>query len=170
MLYLNSMIIFIWSSGCGLSEVDLVIIIDASTSVTEKNYKKMLQFCKDLVDYADVDSGSVRIGVMIYSTDVEPIFHLNRYTTSGDIKNAIDQIPYIYGSTNTADSLLELHSRFFTTSNGDRPGVDNIAIVLTDGVSNINARRTIPEAEAARGKGIHIYSVGMCSRLQHPFV
>ena len=45
--------------------------------------------------------------------------------------------------------------------NGDRDDAANIAIVITDGVSNINARRTIPEAESARDIGIHIYSVGI---------
>ncbi|XP_060566778.1 uncharacterized protein LOC132725621 isoform X26 [Ruditapes philippinarum] len=147
--------------GCGLAEVDLVIIIDASTSVTAPNFQKMRDFCKDLVDYADVDSGSVRIGVLIYSTDVQIQFNLNEYKTTSAVKAAIDNIPYIYGSTNTADAIMTMHSRMFTRSNGDRPGVPNIGIVLTDGVSNINSRRTIPEANTARRKDIEVYAIGI---------
>jgi hypothetical protein len=49
----------------------------------------------------------------------------------------------------------------FTEENGDRPGVPNICIIMTDGVSNINYRRTIPEAEKARQKDIHIYAIGI---------
>ena len=49
----------------------------------------------------------------------------------------------------------------YTAANGDRPGVPNVAIVITDGVSNINSRRTIPEAEQARAAGIHIYAIGI---------
>ena len=48
----------------------MVIILDASTSVTERNFQKMLQFCKDFLRNADIDSGSVRVGVLIYSTEV----------------------------------------------------------------------------------------------------
>ena len=32
---------------------------------------------------------------------------------------------------------------------------------MTDGVSNINGRKTIPEAEEARNEGIHIYAIGI---------
>ena len=149
------------AATCGLSKVDAVIILDASTSVTERNFQKMRDFAKDLVDKADVDSGSVRFGVLIYSTEVEIQFHLNEYRTSADIKAAIDLIPYIYGSTNSADALQSMHTVMFTRRNGDRPEVENIAFMITDGVSNINSRRTVPEAESARQDGIHIYSIGI---------
>lgn len=45
--------------------------------------------------------------------------------------------------------------------NGDRAEAENIAMVITDGVSNINSRRTIPEAAESRDTGIHIYSIGI---------
>lgn len=120
----------------------------------------MLDFAKDIVDKADVDTGSVRVGVLIYSTEVEIQFHLNRYTRGRDVKDAIDEIPYIYGSTNSADALMTMHNVMFTTQNGDRPDVENIAFMITDGVSNINSRRTIPEAENAQRKGIRVYAIG----------
>ena len=44
-------------SACGLSRTDLVIILDASTSVTEANFKKQLGFVKTIIEYADIDSG-----------------------------------------------------------------------------------------------------------------
>ncbi|WAR09787.1 K319L-like protein [Mya arenaria] len=146
---------------CGLSKVDAVIILDASTSVTEPNFKKMLNFCKEIVDKAAIDSGSVRIGVLIYSTEVEIEFHLNNYTNTADIKAAIDRIPYMYGTTNTADALKTMHELMFSARNGDRPDVDNIAFLITDGISNINGRRTIPEAEKAQGKAIRVYAIGI---------
>lgn len=45
--------------------------------------------------------------------------------------------------------------------NGDRDDAENVAMVITDGVSNINSRRTIPEAEDSRDIGIHIYAIGI---------
>ena len=121
----------------------------------------MLEFLKDFLSIADIDRGNVRVGILIYSTEVHIQFHLNEYKTKDDVYNAIDNIPYRFGSTNTADSLKTMHTEMFTRRNGDRPGVDNICILITDGVSNINSRRTIPEAEAARGKNIHIYVIGI---------
>ena len=57
-------------SECGLAEIDMVIILDASTSVTASNFKKMLDFCKNIIRNADIDAGYVRVGVLIYSTEV----------------------------------------------------------------------------------------------------
>ena len=64
-------------SGCGLGKTDLAIILDASTSVTEGNFQKMRDFVKDFLSKADIDSGSVRVGVIIYSTEVQIIFYLD---------------------------------------------------------------------------------------------
>ena len=139
----------------------MVFILDASTSVTKGNFELMKDFVKDFLVDADIDGGNVRVGIVIYSTEVYLQFQMNTYTSKVDMFSAIEAIPYRYGSTNTADSLLMMYSEMFTAGNGDRPDVDNICFLVTDGVSNINSRRTIPEAEEARNRGIHIYVIGI---------
>ena len=141
--------------------VDMVFVLDASTSVTELNFLVMKDFIKDFLFSANIDGGNVRVGMIIYSTEDHLQFHLNGYRNKIDLYTAIDDIPYRHGSTNTADALQTMRTQMFTAANGDRPGVPNVAIVITDGVSNINARRTIPEAESARADGIHIYAIGI---------
>lgn len=146
---------------CGLARVDLVIILDSSTSVGDDNYQKMKNFCKDFLKNADLDSGNVRAGILSYSTSVYAEFYLNSYSTSQEIMDAIDEIPYRYGSTNTFGGLKMMRTEFFSAANGDREDVPDVTIILTDGVSNINGRKTIGEAELARAEGIHIYAVGI---------
>lgn len=138
-----------------------MFVLDASTSVTEPNFDLMKDFVKDFLLEADIDGGNVRVGVIIYSTEDYVQFHLDRYQTKAAVYNAIDDIPYRHGSTNTADALNTMRTEMFTLRNGDRPNVDNIAIIVTDGVSNINSRRTVPEAEQAREDGVHIYALGV---------
>lgn len=121
----------------------------------------MLEFVKSFLHSANIDGGDVRVGVLTYSTGVRIEFNLNDYTSKSELFKAVDNIPWRYGSTNTADALLEMHETMFTRGNGDRRGVPNICIIITDGVSNINFARTLPEAEKARKKGIHIYAVGI---------
>lgn len=145
---------------CGLSKTDLVIILDASTSVGQDNFDKMLQFCKDFLASADIDSGNVRAGIVTYSTDVKIEFQIGEHTTAADLQNAISQIKYAYGSTNTADALKTMATKMFGTS-ADRDDAPNVAILVTDGISNINSRRTVPEAETARGNNIKIYTIGI---------
>ena len=45
--------------------------------------------------------------------------------------------------------------------NGDRGWAPNVAIVLTDGASNMRSENTIPMAERAKNNGINIISVGV---------
>ena len=148
-------------SECNDARVDMVFVLDASTSVTEDNFELMKDFLKYFLSTAPIDNGNVRVGVIIYSTADYLQFHLNAYSNSLELFDAIDFIPYRYGSTNTADALKTMRTEMFTAANGDRPDIPNVCIVLTDGVSNINARQTIPQAEMARDEGIHIYVIGI---------
>lgn len=155
---IQSLLLF---TGCPGARIDLVFVLDASTSVTEENFDLMKEFIKDFLYKADIDRGVVRVGVMIYSTEAYVQFHLSQYKRKVDVYSAIDQIPYRHGNSNTADGLKTMRTDMFTPENGDRRDVDNIAIVITDGISNINPKRTIPEAEQARAVGIHIFAVGI---------
>ena len=152
---------FPFSPECNDALVDMVFVVDASTSVTEYNFLVMKDFIKDFLFNANIDDGNVRVGIIIYSTEDYLQFHLDEYQDKLALFTAIDDIPYRYGSTNTADALNTMRTQMYTAANGDRPGVPNVAIVITDGVSNINSRRTIPEAEQARAEGIHIYAIGI---------
>ena len=70
---------------------------------------------------------------------VEIQFNLNTFNNKAELFAAVDAIPYIYGSTNTADGIMTMRN-MFNANDGDRDGVPNIGIVVTDGVSNINSR------------------------------
>ena len=70
-------------------------------------------------------------------------FPLNRYNSKSSMFPAIRSIPYVYGSTNTADGLRVLRSEVFNQANGDRPEVPNVAIIITDGISNLNSGQFI---------------------------
>ncbi|CAC5388786.1 Delta-like protein 1,Neurogenic locus notch homolog protein 2,Fibropellin-3,Delta-like protein 4,Sushi, nidogen and EGF-like domain-containing protein 1,Sushi, von Willebrand factor type A, EGF and pentraxin domain-containing protein 1,Delta-like protein C,Fibropellin-1,Delta-like protein B,Neurogenic locus notch homolog protein 1 [Mytilus coruscus] len=146
---------------CGRAKVDIVIILDSSTSVGYDNYQKMKNFCKDLLKKADLGSGNIQVGIVLITSAVRIEFHMNTFSTSQDIMEAIDDLPYIYGSTHTFDALNKMRSQMFTAANGDRDGVPNVAVILTDGVSNLNSGKTILEAEQARAEGIHIYAIGI---------
>ena len=49
----------------------------------------------------------------------------------------------------------------FTSGNGDRSDVTNIAMIITDGNSNINEENTIPFAIDARRNGAHLIVVSI---------
>ena len=65
------------------------------------------------------------------------------------------------GETNTQAALALLYSSVFSAARGDRHGVPNKAVIVTDGHSNVEAHRTPTEAERARQRGIELYVVGV---------
>lgn len=121
----------------------------------------MINFTKDFLSIADIDSGNTRVGMVVYSTSVSIEFHLNQYTTKSDVFRAIDKIQYAFGNTYTAGGIRTMRTEMFTSIHGDRPTVPNIAVVITDGQANVQATRTIPEAEAAKDDGIEMYAIGI---------
>ncbi|XP_069108198.1 cartilage matrix protein-like [Argopecten irradians] len=146
---------------CTAAKQDIVFIIDMSTSVGFDNFDKILEFLTDFLLHDDIDNGVVRVGVVGYSTDAIVEFHLNKYTTTAALYQGINSIKYMLGNTNTASGLRLMRTTMFTLEHGDRPDAENIAIIITDGVSNVNSRQTIPEARTARNSGIKIYAIGV---------
>ena len=155
-------------------KLDVVFVLDSSTSVGRDDFAKMLQFCKHFLKLANIYSGDERVGMLTYSTKVTVEFQLKDFSTQEEIFYAIDQVPWRHGATNTADAvpwrhgatntadaLKTMSEEMFTSANGDRPDAKNIAMVITVGVSNINSRWTVPEAYNAQDKGIHIYAIGI---------
>lgn len=141
--------------------MDLVFVLDASTSVTEPNFLVMKDFVKDVLENANIDDGHVRVGAIIYSNEDYLQFNLNEHQDKLSLFRAIDNIPYRYGGAYTASALYTMRTKMFRPNRGDRRDVQNVAILITDGASTIRPRRTMAEARRIKGAGIHIYAIGV---------
>ncbi|XP_059165060.1 uncharacterized protein LOC131947776 [Physella acuta] len=138
---------------------DLVFVLDATSSVSKSNFDLMKKFIKDFIYEDDIYNENVRIGV-VTSSNSHIQFHLDKHITKDDVINDTDAIAYPPNdNTNTADAIRTMRTEMFTESNGDRLEVDNIAIVLTTGVSN--SQNIQAESDAARTQAIHIFVVGI---------
>lgn len=49
----------------------------------------------------------------------------------------------------------------FSTINGDRPNVQNVAVIISDGAANIDRQRTVSYAVSARNNGVYIVCLGV---------
>lgn len=110
--------------------MDLVFVLDSSTSVGASNFALLKEFVKDMIDFTDIDSGAVRVGLVIYSTDVLVEFYLDEYITKADVKNAIDRLSYITGTTNTAEALMRMYGHVYSPTRGDRGDAENIGVTV----------------------------------------
>ena len=157
---------------CANFRADIVMVIDSSGSIRDNNpqdgsydnWNLLLQFVERIIDDLYIETGQVRIGAVRFSTNAQNVFYLKEFATSLDknaLKNKIRNMGYLGGHTNTAAAINIMHHEQFRRENGDRPDVQNIAIIITDGNSTVNKQNTIPYAEAARKANIQVYTVGV---------
>ena len=154
-------ILFSLAISCRGEKIDLIFVLDSSTSVTEANFVKMKNFVSYLLAEAELGPDPTQVGLITYSNNDTIQFHLDDIWNKQNMLKELEQLRYTPGNTNTAAALRTMREIMFSRQKGDRPRVRNVAIVMTDGVSNIQQRRTIPEANAARSQGIEIYAIGI---------
>lgn len=154
---------FSLSSDC-LGVADLTFLVDSSSSIDAKgrgNFDHVRGFMKELVSASVIGPDRIQVGIVKFSTNANEELYLNRFTTREPILDVIDNIEYKGGETNTAEGLQLVRSNIFQVFNGDRPGAINILIIITDGESNINEDRTIPEANLLKDSDTIIVAVGV---------
>ena len=154
------MVIFVFVA-C-LTVLDVVFVVDASGSIVERDpngWNLVKGFIGQVIRRLAISRDEVRVGLVVYSNTaarlgpggsaVDGAWGLLTYTSEGDLLAAVDRVPYIQGTTNTQDGLFVAASQIFQPP-GDRPGVTNLAIVITDGASNEGVAQLPARAAALR--------------------
>ncbi|XP_069134272.1 collagen alpha-3(VI) chain-like [Argopecten irradians] len=149
---------------CNTYKADIVIVSDASTSISEEDFVVQKQFIASLVDKYNIGPNGVQIGMVSFSTNAHVDFSLNSYHLEKDLKTAIAQVPYLSGDTSTDDALDLMTRQSFTTEAGARAGLPKLAIVITDG-SPQRQSRTVQMANKAKAQGITIFAIGIGSKV-----
>ena len=152
--------------------MDLIFILDGSGSVGTSNFDKVRDFVRGFVNELEIGANRTQVGIIRYSTSAEVVFHLNERHIKSTLLEAIDNIPYTGGFTNTADALCLLLEEGYTEEKGARLSADDvfqITVVMTDGQSNRNSDRcdfnTFEAAEAIHNASypILVFAVGVTS-------
>jgi collagen type VI alpha len=138
---------------------DIVFAVDASGSIGDTHFRYQLDFLKQVVLGLNmIDS---RVGAIRFADNATNHFYMNDYSTKLGVLNAIDMY-YIKGTTNTAQAINFMRTQQFTPARGDRNGVANLGVVITDGKSN-DRSATINEAMLSNAAGINMLAVGIGS-------
>lgn len=123
----------------------------------------MMQFVKDLVVGMDIQSGLFRVGIVVYTGQVDDQIYLKDYVQQPFA--LLDALSFNHdgGKTNTQGALRNILNVQFLGSNGDRPSVPNFVVLVTDGNSDVT-EGSMPGADAAaklRASGVTILTVGL---------
>ena len=141
-----------------LLQADVCFVIDASGSICGSgvssnvcnNWALLLSFVSDIIDHFKVGESQTRVGVVAFSDDASLIFPLNVFYDIKELQQAISSIKYLGGTTNTGKALYATRTQCFSKESGEREGIPNIAIVITDGLPNVIEYDIFSEASALR--------------------
>lgn len=111
---------------------DVALIVDSSGSIGRRNWKKMLNFLKKMIDLYSVGPDKTHFAIVAYSNWARVEFHLNTLTgsslTSQGYKELVDKIRFQRGFTFIDKALLVADKDVFTTARGMRPELPQVRL------------------------------------------
>lgn len=148
-----------------LIPMDVVILLDSSSSAGEVGYQSQKDFVRLLSNGIDMSPAGSRIGVISYGLEARLDVTPEAYDNAVGLQSAISDLKFLGGSSriNTAFDLA--FNDLFTVSTGARPGVPRVAVLLTAGKeTNTTDYETLRFAvEPFKGEGIPVIVVGIGS-------
>lgn len=96
--------------------VDLGFIIDGSSSIERYgrgNFARIVHFIKSLISFFPIARRQTRVGLVLYTHKVIPIFPFNRYYTKTSVLRAIDNLRYPRGGTMIGKALRFVKQYFY---------------------------------------------------------
>ncbi|ESO82397.1 hypothetical protein LOTGIDRAFT_134694 [Lottia gigantea] len=145
---------------CYQHPLDIVFVLDASSSVWAQNFTKAKAFVNSFIDPYEIGPSKVRVAFETYGQKVflDQIIEFGEFDNKASLQQRIRDIKWEAGfRTETGMGLAYMRDHLFKKA---RPGVPHICIVITDGESQ-EPDKTAKEALGARQAGIDIFAIGV---------
>jgi uncharacterized protein YegL len=148
---------------CKEKAVDLIFILDGSSSVGPKNFTVAKSFINSIVDKFKVSPKGVKVALLQYSTSPRLEFNLNDHKTKQGVTKAVKNIEWILGDTHTALALKAANKQIVkpaALAKGRGKRRSRFVIVITDG--DPQDFKKVPKAVKQLVKSkVKIFAVGV---------
>ena len=147
--------------GNSVQKQDVVFVIDGSGSIGPSNFQLIRESLDEVAKELIHTYPDSAVAVILFTGIARIQFDLQAYTDLDTLLEAIDQLPYYGGGTNTAEALTLLLSSAQNGELGLREDSSKVAIVVTDGWSN-NHTATLSAARLLHDSNIFdIFAIGI---------
>lgn len=123
----------VYFKDCHEKPLDIHFLIDASGSIGYRNFQDAKQFIKRLLQGYKIDHQHVQVGVTTFSNKIKEEFNFNTYHNINGVVNGIQRLQFYGGGTYTDEALQYVLNHAFKPDRGDRPNVQDVLIIMTDG-------------------------------------
>ncbi|KAK5599791.1 hypothetical protein CRENBAI_015607 [Crenichthys baileyi] len=144
------------SQGDPNCKVDLAFLMDGSWSIGKRRFKIQKDFLAEVAQVINVGMAGPMMGIIQYGDEPMTEISLRTYSSSRDVKSAIDKIVQKGGLSNVGKALSYINKQYFSDANGNRGGAPNVAVVLVDGWPTDKVEEA---SRLARESGINIFFV-----------
>ncbi|XP_076600057.1 vitrin isoform X1 [Chaetodon auriga] len=144
------------SQGDPNCKVDLAFLMDGSWSIGKRRFKIQKDFLSEVAQAINVGVAGPMMGIIQYGDDPVTEISLKSYSSSREVKSAIDKIVQKGGLSNVGKALTYINKQYYSDANGNRGGAPNVAVVLVDGWPTDKVEEA---SRLARESGINIFFV-----------
>ncbi|XP_012943791.1 collagen alpha-6(VI) chain-like [Aplysia californica] len=141
---------------------DIVFAVHFNPRGSQADFDRLVSFLQSLIATSDVDGKKVRFGLYIDGGIVK--FNLNKNPTNAALARALSSLRRREARVQKFDLervLQDTRRRMFTPQGGDRLGVPNGLVVITDANSGQDRRALRSESRRAAEAGIGVYTLGI---------
>uniref|UniRef100_H2ZCL8 Uncharacterized protein n=1 Tax=Ciona savignyi TaxID=51511 RepID=H2ZCL8_CIOSA len=143
------------------AEMDMVMVLDSSSSVKKHNWATLKTFGKSVINAFEMTGDTTRLAAFRYNNlvDTKTQILLNQHISDkpGFIAS-YDKILYKGHGTLTGQALRHAKDVILASANGNRPGVKDVVLTITDGRSHDDVFAISNEL---RQMGVLTYVVGI---------
>ena len=136
---------------------DVVFIIDDSGSIPHDQFNKGLEALKILIQSS---AWGTNIAAIKYSNTAKLLF---KFVSKDQAKSNLANVHQNNGATNTQAALKMARENLFLNPafSGHRPRAGRVAVLVTDGKSNIQRGQTVHQANLLRGIATEVFVIAV---------
>ncbi|XP_075058737.1 collagen alpha-1(XII) chain isoform X1 [Mixophyes fleayi] len=144
---------------CKGAKADIVFLIDSSWSIGDDNYNKVRQFIFNTIGAFDViNPAGIQVSFVQFSDDAQTEFKLNTYADKAQALGALSNVRYKGGNTKTGKALKFVRDKVLTVENGMRRSVPKVLVVVTDGRSQDDVKKSAMDIQHS---GFSVFVIGV---------
>ncbi|XP_078377620.1 SCO-spondin-like [Oculina patagonica] len=153
-------------AGC-LEIADIAFLVDASESMTKKDFENEKEVIKKIAATFDVGQTKSHLGLISFSTDAHIRVKFGDHLDLHSFQDAVDKIPFAAGGTRFDKAFGVAANGLFSASGGVRPDIPKVLIILTDGKQSADYDAVPIERSVLplRHLGVRIFALAIGSQV-----